>query len=180
MVWGGNCPGELAGAVVWGNCPGDDSPGGYCLWRQFAFGGNCPGGYCLGGLLSWGQLSRGNMQGGSCPGAVVWGGIVLISLKQRSIRFNLKPFTNKPWFSRAAVQVFRKHSRKRRNCSWQAISPFPTALFTSLESFCHFHQIWNCRLQTLSVSKSLKIVVWKRVKQGSIRFSFKLCRLASP
>ena len=29
---------------------------------------------------------------------------------------------------------------------------------------CHFHQIQNCRLQTLSVWKSLKFVVWERVK----------------
>ena len=31
-------------------------------------------------------------------------------------------------------------------------------------TFCHFRQIWNCRLQTLSVWKSVKFVVWKRVK----------------
>ena len=28
------------------------------------------------------------------------------------------------------------------------------------ELCCHFHQIWNCRLQTLSVWESLKSVVW--------------------
>ena len=31
-------------------------------------------------------------------------------------------------------------------------------------TFCHFHQIWNSCLQTLSVWKSLKFVVWERVK----------------
>ena len=31
--------------------------------------------------------------------------------------------------------------------------------------FFHFHQIQNCRLQTLSVWKRLKFVVWERVKQ---------------
>ena len=31
-------------------------------------------------------------------------------------------------------------------------------------AFCHFHQIWNCCLQTLSVWKSLKFVVWEWVK----------------
>ena len=30
--------------------------------------------------------------------------------------------------------------------------------------FCHFHQIWNCRLQTLSVWKSLIISMWCRFK----------------
>ena len=29
--------------------------------------------------------------------------------------------------------------------------------------FFHFHKIWNCRLQTLSIWKSLKCVVWERV-----------------
>ena len=32
------------------------------------------------------------------------------------------------------------------------------------ELFPHFRQIWNCRLQTLSVWKSLKFVVWERIK----------------
>ena len=31
-------------------------------------------------------------------------------------------------------------------------------------TFCRFHQNKNCRLQTLSVWKSLKFVVWERVK----------------
>ena len=31
-------------------------------------------------------------------------------------------------------------------------------------TFCHFHQLWNCRLPTLSVWKNLKCVVWERVK----------------
>ena len=31
-------------------------------------------------------------------------------------------------------------------------------------TFCHFHQVWICRLQTLSIWKSLKFVVWERVK----------------
>ena len=31
-------------------------------------------------------------------------------------------------------------------------------------TFCHFRQIWNCRLQPPSVLESLKFVVWERVK----------------
>ena len=33
---------------------------------------------------------------------------------------------------------------------------------------CHFHQIANCRLQTLSVWQSLKFVVWERVNRVCI------------
>ena len=34
---------------------------------------------------------------------------------------------------------------------------FPQCFLPILRTFCCFHQIWNCRLQTLSVSKSLKL-----------------------
>ena len=34
-----------------------------------------------------------------------------------------------------------------------------------LGTFCHFHQILNCRLLTVLVSKSLKFVIWERVKK---------------
>ena len=32
-----------------------------------------------------------------------------------------------------------------------------------LDNFLPFSEIWNCRLQTLSVWKSLKFVIWERV-----------------
>ena len=38
----------------------------------------------------------------------------------------------------SAVQVFRKHCRKRRNCSQRAISPFHTLFSTLLENFTPF------------------------------------------
>ena len=41
---------------------------------------------------------------------------------------------------------------------------FPQCFLPVWIIFCHFRQIWNCRLQTLSVWKSLKFVVWERVK----------------
>ena len=41
---------------------------------------------------------------------------------------------------------------------------FPQCFLPVLRAFCHFHQILNCRLQILSVWKSLKFVVWERVK----------------
>ena len=56
----------------------------------------------------------------------------------------------------SAVQVFWKQCGKRRNCSLfsQCFQPMWT-------TSCHFYQIWNCRLQTLSDSKSLKCVIWR-------------------
>ena len=32
------------------------------------------------------------------------------------------------------------------------------------KSFCHFHQIQNCHLQTPLIWKSLNFVLWERVK----------------
>ena len=41
---------------------------------------------------------------------------------------------------------------------------FPQCFLTICKTLCHFHKNQNCRLQTLSVWKSLKFVVWERVK----------------
>ena len=41
---------------------------------------------------------------------------------------------------------------------------FPQCFLPIWRAFCHFQQIQNCRLHTLSVWKSLKFVVWERVK----------------
>ena len=40
---------------------------------------------------------------------------------------------------------------------------FPQCFLPILRTFCHFHQIYNCRLQTLWVWKNLKFVVFQRV-----------------
>ena len=41
---------------------------------------------------------------------------------------------------------------------------FPHCFLTYWKTFSHVHQISNCRLQTLSIWKSKKFVVWERVK----------------
>ena len=38
-----------------------------------------------------------------------------------------------------------------------------SVFYPSGELLCHFHRIWNRRLQTLSICKSLKFVVWERI-----------------
>ena len=40
---------------------------------------------------------------------------------------------------------------------------FPQCFLPVWKTFFHFHKIQNCCLQTLSVWKSLKFVVWERV-----------------
>ena len=53
--------------------------------------------------------------------------VVLLTLSQTS-----------PGFYLSAVLVFKEHSGKRRNCSWRAISPFPTMFSTRLENLLPF------------------------------------------
>ena len=40
---------------------------------------------------------------------------------------------------------------------------FPQCFLSFWMTLCYFCQIWNCRLQTVSVWKSLKFVVWERI-----------------
>ena len=40
---------------------------------------------------------------------------------------------------------------------------FPQCFLPVRRTVFHFHQILNCRLQTLSVWKSLKFVIWERI-----------------
>ena len=63
----------------------------------------------------------------------------------------------------SVVQVLRENCWKRRNCLERTISPFSTVFSTVLENFPIFHQLKNWRLQTPSVWKNLKFVVWERI-----------------
>ena len=75
------------------------------------------------------------------------------------LRYHLARSQTSPGFYVSAVQVFWKHCGKRRRekAMWKRRNC----------PFCHFHQIRNCRLQDLSVWKSLKFVVWERVKMAT-------------
>ena len=47
---------------------------------------------------------------------------------------------------------------------------FPQCFLSFERTFRHLHQIQNCRLQTLSVWKSLKFIIWERF--NSFRHKF--------
>ena len=64
-----------------------------------------------------------------------------------------------------AVQVFWKHCEKRRKCSLKSNFSFTHCVFYPFRDLSGiFIKFENCCLQTLSVSKRLKFVVWERVK----------------
>ena len=70
-----------------------------------------------------------------------------------------------PGFYVSAVQVFWKHCRKGEIARNKQFLLFPQRFLPVWRTFCYFHPIWNCRLQTLSNWKSLKFVVWERVQK---------------
>ena len=51
---------------------------------------------------------------------------------------------------------------------------FPQCFLPILRTFHHFHQLLNRRLQTLSIWKSLKFVVWERVNRLDYGLNFYL------
>ena len=77
----------------------------------------------------------------------------------------LNPFPNKPWFSRVySTSLWKILWGKGEIAHNEQFLLFPQCFLSIWRTFCHFHQTKNCRLQSLSVWKSLKVVVWERVK----------------
>ena len=82
------------------------------------------------------------------------------------------PFPNKPWFFTCLrYKSFENTVGKGEIARNEQFLLFPQCFLPIWRAFCHFYQTGNCRLQTLSVWKSLKIVAWERVKRQ--------CRLIS-
>ena len=79
----------------------------------------------------------------------------------------LNPFPNKPWLLRVCgtclLKTLWEKGEIARN---EQFLLFPQCFQPLWRTLCHFLQIRNCRLQTLSVWKSLKFVVWERVKRN--------------
>ena len=75
----------------------------------------------------------------------------------------LNPFPNKPWFLRVCSTSLLKTPREKEKLLIMSNFSFSQCFLPIWRTFCHFHPIWNCRLQTLSIWKSPKFVVWERV-----------------
>ena len=75
----------------------------------------------------------------------------------------INPFPNKPWFLRVCSTSLLKTLWEKEKLLVTSNFSFSQWFLPICRTFCHFHPIWNCRLQTLSVWLSLKFVVWERV-----------------
>ena len=96
-----------------------------------------------------------------------------ISLNNIWCRFN--SFPNKPWFLRVCNTSLLKTLGEKEKLLVTSNFSISQCFLPIWKTFCHFYQIQNCRLQTLSVWKSLKFFVWERVE---IRKNI-LCNLIS-
>ena len=83
----------------------------------------------------------------------------------------VNPFPNKPWF-------FENTVGKGEIARNEQFHLFPQCFLSVWRTFCYFHEVQNCRLQTISVWKSLKFVVWERV--NNILSFFPHCFLPFP
>ena len=78
----------------------------------------------------------------------------------------LHPFPNKPRFSRVCSRSLLKTLWEKEKLLVTSNFSFPPSFLPIWMAFYRFHQIQNCHLQTLSVWKSRKTVVWERVKNS--------------
>ena len=79
----------------------------------------------------------------------------------------VNPFPNKPWFLRVCRTSLLKTQWEK-----EKFLLFLQCFLPVWRTFCHPHQIWICWLQTLSVWKHLKFIVWERVKKHAQRTNY--------
>ena len=79
----------------------------------------------------------------------------------------LNPFPNKPWFLRVYILNLLKTPWEKEKLLVTSNFSFSHDVFYLFgRTLCRFHQIQNCRLQTLSVWNRLKFVICERVKMA--------------
>ena len=82
------------------------------------------------------------------------------------IFYSFNPFPSKPWFLRVQYKSFENTVGKGEIAHNEKCLLFQQCFLTIWKTFCHFR---NCRLQTLSVWKSLKFVHTTSSNKGSTK-----------
>ena len=95
---------------------------------------------------------------------------VFYPIKDKNYHFsNLTLSQTSPGFYVSAVHIsFENTVGKGEIACNEQFLLFPQYFLLSWRTFCHFDQIQNCRLQTLSVWKRLKSVVCKCFEIGPV------------
>ena len=76
--------------------------------------------------------------------------------------YSVCKFPNKLWFLHVCSTSLMKTLWGKDIARNKQFFLFPHCFLFILRTVFHFHQIWNCRLQSLSVRKSLKFVIFER------------------
>ena len=92
----------------------------------------------------------------------------LCSRVDKSCNCLVNPFPNKPWFLCVCCESFENTAGNGEIARNEQFLLFPQCFLPVWRTFCHLHQIQNCRLQTLTVWKSQNLVVWQRVKSSTL------------
>ena len=96
------------------------------------------------------------------------GNLLLVRTLPITVGANLNPFPNKPWFLHVCSTSLENTVGKEKIAHSKQFlfpPPLPPPLFsTRLDNFLLLSSNFICHLQTLSVWKTLKFVVWERLK----------------
>ena len=96
-----------------------------------------------------------------------------------NIRKKFNPFPNKPWFFMCLqYKSFENTGGKGEIAHNEQFLLFPQCFLSVWGTFFYLHQTYNCCLQTLSVWKSLKFVIWERFIRPLLKL-FKFCKFAT-
>ena len=71
--------------------------------------------------------------------------------------------TSPGFYMSCSTNLLKTLQEKEKLLERSNFSFSPWCCLSVWRTFCHFHQLWNCCLQTISVWKSLTYVVWERV-----------------
>ena len=80
---------------------------------------------------------------------------------------SMNPFPSKPLFLSVYSRNLLKTIWEKEKLLVMSNFSFSQCFLPIWRTFHHFRQTQNCRLQNLSVWKSLKFVVWERVNKGA-------------
>ena len=86
------------------------------------------------------------------------------TIKFRNILDKINPFPNKPWFLCLQHKSLENAEGKGEIAQKEQYLLFPQCFLPIWRTFCHFHQVQNCRLQNSFCLESQKFVVLERVK----------------
>ena len=89
---------------------------------------------------------------------------LLLNWKSLKLTYQLTLSQTSPGFTCLKYKSLENTVRKGKIARNKQFLLFSQCFLPVWRTLCHFYQVSNCRLQTLWIWKSLKLVIWERVK----------------